>query len=159
MCINIGIPCPFLPTGHGRSAWLASPKIALLVGLCVPSYHMHNSYVTCIVVMPLCLVVLTAALSTGITTMSSLAQLLVLRYSPAGSRAMIRARASAEKHMCAHYLLRSRGNVGATCEADHEQKCQKQAATHDAYKAVNKLRMAAREPLKGSEGLKAQLLA
>ena len=42
-------------------------------------------------------------------------------------------------------------------KADREQKCQKQAATHVAYRAANRLRMAAREPLSGWECSKAWL--
>ena len=33
------------------------------------------------------------------------------------------------------------------CKADQEQKCQKQVATREAYRAVNRLRMAARRAL------------
>jgi len=37
------------------------------VGLCIPTYHVRNNYVTYIVAMPL-------ALSNGVATVSSLAQ-------------------------------------------------------------------------------------
>jgi len=40
-------------------------------------------------------------------------------------------------------------------EADREQKIQKQAASHDAYRAANWLQMSAGEPLNGSKCLNA----
>ena len=39
------------------------------------------------------------------------------------------------------------------CKADQEQKCQKQVATREAYRAVNRLRMAARRALEWIERL------
>ena len=43
-------------------------------------------------------------------------------------------------------------------EADRERKCQKQAATHDAYRVANQKRMAARRALEWIGMSKAQLV-
>ena len=49
--------------------------------------------------------------------------------------------------MNSRQILRSRGNVDATTRADQEQKRQKRAATHDAYRVANQQRIAARRAL------------
>ena len=63
---------------------------------------------------------LTAALSTGVATVSSLAQL--------------RVRDAKQQRQCRHI-------------ADREWKLQKQAVTRDAYRAANQLRITARRTL------------
>ena len=67
---------PTAPKAYGRLVLrlLYVFHICLFVcGLYVPTYHMHTTYVTYIVTMLLYLVDLTAALSTNVATMSSLA--------------------------------------------------------------------------------------
>ena len=44
---------------------------------------------------------------------------------------------------CSYYELSSTVSRQRRREADRERKCQKRAATHDAYRAANRLRMAA----------------
>ena len=79
-----------------------------------------STLITCAIIMSctllLCnftLIGLTAALSTGVATVSRVAEATLMQW----------------------------------CEADWEWKCQKQPATHDAYRAANQLRMTARKAL------------
>ena len=99
-------------------------QVCLFVGwfvtLCILTYHVRNNYITHIVALQLCFSWLwTAGLSTGVATVSSLAQLQV--WDP-------------EKQRQCRY-----DDVKLTESGKHH----KQAATCGAYRAANLLKMAA----------------
>jgi len=132
-------PRCFLPAAHAQSVWLADLHFLCLcacihLGLCIPTYHMHINYIAYIIAVQ---VYFSWLWKFGwllcVATMSSLAQLWVQdRYQEAEA------------------------TQTWPCEADREWKCQKRAATCDAYRAANWLRMAARRALKWIRMLKVQ---
>ena len=104
--------------------------------LCIPTYHARNSYVMCIASMqPYFSQLRQFRRLLCVAAMSSLAQLRVWDgYGEAEATKM-------RQH-----------------KADREQKCQKWAATRDAYRVTNQQRMAVRRAIEWIRMSKAQLV-